>query len=416
MCLRVVGTLRVPFFITAHGVCLPLKDPRTAEPAGRVYNPSTMSAIVIAAHGCPVGFLGPYGNEWVTTPNLDRLAAEGVVYDRHYATRRAPLGARRGWWESGRVADSLRESATLIRASRPAFDAPPDYYARFAEVFDARPDPADPSPYSTLHRMLPGVLDKLANRSDWRLWIETDRLLPPWHIPPELFEVYCEDLTDDAEEEAEPLAAWADPPVGWFDRDDTASWELLHRSFAAAVSAFDADLGWIFDLFRDRGFDRTATWAFTSDFGYPLGEHGIVGPHRPWLHEEFVHVPLIVRRPDAAGAGQRVWDMTTPEEVSSLLFAATCGSGTTTPAPAGRGEEGVVSLADIAGHREASLRTDTHALLLPLSDSDDEPRSPQLFEKPDDRWEVNDVRQPNLELADEMERELRARLAASPDQ
>ncbi|MEO2091567.1 MAG: hypothetical protein ABGY75_19090, partial [Gemmataceae bacterium] len=272
-----------------------------------------------------------------------------------------------------------------------------------------RPDPADPSPYSALSRLLPGVLDKLASRSEWLLWIETDRLLPPWHIPPELFEVYCEDLTDEAEEESEPLTAWADPPVGWFDQDDTASWELLHRSFAAAVSAFDADLGWIFDLFRDRGFDRTATWAFTSDFGYPLGEHGIVGPHRPWLHEEFVHVPLIVRRPDAAGAGQRVWDMSTEKEFGGLVYAATERSG-------GGGEEGVVSVAAVAGHREAALRTDTHALLLPLTDSDDEPRSPQLYEKPDDRWEMNNVRQPNLELADEMEAELRARLAASLDQ
>ena len=401
---------------------------RQTEPNSSCYNPSTMRTIVIAAHGCPVGFLGPYGNEWVTTPTLDRLAAEGVVYDRHYATRPDPLGARRGWWASisgtGNAVTGCEPVhpvtafpvPVIIRASRPAFDAPPDYYAHFAEVFDARPDPADPSPYSALHRLLPGVLDQLSNRPDWLLWIETDRLLPPWHIPPELFEVYCEDLTDDAEEEAEPLTAWADPPVGWFDRDDTASWELLHRSFAAAVSAFDADLGWVFDLFRDRGFDRTATWAFTSDFGYPLGEHGIVGPHRPWLHEEFVHVPLIVRRPDAAGAGQRVWGMSTEKEVGSLVFAATERSGRAITAPFSRGEDGVVSLADIAGHREASLRTDTHALLLPLTDSDDEPRSPQLYEKPDDRWELNDVRQPNLELADEMERELRAKLgeAESP--
>ena len=27
--------------------------------------------------------LGAYGNDWVGTPNLDRLAAEGVTFDRH---------------------------------------------------------------------------------------------------------------------------------------------------------------------------------------------------------------------------------------------------------------------------------------------------------------------------------------------
>ena len=37
----------------------------------------------------------------------------------------------------------------------------------------------------------------------------------------------------------------------------------------------------------------------------------------------------------------------------------------------------------------------------------DPPRTPQLFVKPDDRWEVNDLRQQNLEQADELERILR---------
>ena len=31
-----------------------------------------------------------------------------------------------------------------------------------------------------------------------------------------------------------------------------------------------------------------------------LGEHGLVGEDRPWLHEERIHLPLIVRAPDGA--------------------------------------------------------------------------------------------------------------------
>ncbi|MEE8590852.1 MAG: sulfatase-like hydrolase/transferase, partial [Spirochaetia bacterium] len=30
--------------------------------------------------------LGCYGVDWVKTPNLDRLASEGVVFDNYYAT------------------------------------------------------------------------------------------------------------------------------------------------------------------------------------------------------------------------------------------------------------------------------------------------------------------------------------------
>lgn len=358
-----------------------------------------MNVVVIAAHGCPAGFLGPYGNEWVATPHLDRLAAEGVTFDRHYATRPDPLEARKQWWGPG----GFGRRCVLIRASRPSFDAPSHYYARFAEVFDARPDPAGDSPFAPLLDRWPTALDRLAGRDDGLLWLETDRLLPPWDAPQHVFDLYCEDLTEDAapDADADPLVPWLHPPVGGFDRADPAAWELLHRTFATAVSAFDADLGRLFDALRDRGLDRTATWAFTSDFGYPLGEHGVVGPARPWLHEEFVHLPLIVRRPNGEDAGRRVWDFTTPEQLWGLLAP---------PARAGETERGVVSVSEIDGHREAALRTDTHAFLLPLAVPDDEPRPPQLYEKPDDRWEVNDVRQPNLALADELEAELRRRL------
>jgi len=69
----------------------------------------------------------------------------------------------------------------------------------------------------------------------------------------------------------------------------------------------------------------------------------------------------------------------------------------------------------VNGAAEVALRTERHALLLPLSVPDaDDPRGPMLFEKPDDRWEVNDVRQANLDRADELEAELRARLTPGP--
>lgn len=43
-----------------------------------------MHVVVVNVHGCHLGYLGCYGNEWVATPNLDRLAAHGVVFDQHY--------------------------------------------------------------------------------------------------------------------------------------------------------------------------------------------------------------------------------------------------------------------------------------------------------------------------------------------
>src|SRR5208282_2608836 len=44
-----------------------------------------MKVLVVVASGLHLGYLGCYGNLWIETPCLDRLAAEGIVFDQHYA-------------------------------------------------------------------------------------------------------------------------------------------------------------------------------------------------------------------------------------------------------------------------------------------------------------------------------------------
>jgi arylsulfatase A-like enzyme len=44
-----------------------------------------MKILVLELAQCNLAYLGCYGNEWVATPNLDRLAAEGIVFDQHFA-------------------------------------------------------------------------------------------------------------------------------------------------------------------------------------------------------------------------------------------------------------------------------------------------------------------------------------------
>src|SRR5206468_6631731 len=40
-----------------------------------------------------------------------------------------------------------------------------------------------------------------------------------------------------------------------------------------------------------------------GDQGLALGEHGICGPHRPWLHDELIHLPLLIRLPATSTGG-----------------------------------------------------------------------------------------------------------------
>lgn len=58
-----------------------------------------MQAVIISFDSLAANSLGCYGNEWIETPNLDRLAADGIVFDQHYADT---VGAQAGLsWATG---------------------------------------------------------------------------------------------------------------------------------------------------------------------------------------------------------------------------------------------------------------------------------------------------------------------------
>ncbi|MGC8639411.1 MAG: sulfatase-like hydrolase/transferase, partial [Isosphaeraceae bacterium] len=57
-----------------------------------------MNVLVVVCNSVHLGFLGAYGNAWIETPNLDWLAAEGIVFDHHFPENLTTLPTRRSWW------------------------------------------------------------------------------------------------------------------------------------------------------------------------------------------------------------------------------------------------------------------------------------------------------------------------------
>ena len=57
-----------------------------------------MNIIVVICNSLHIGFLGAYGNPWIETPHLDKLAAEGIVFDHHFPENLTTLPTRRSWW------------------------------------------------------------------------------------------------------------------------------------------------------------------------------------------------------------------------------------------------------------------------------------------------------------------------------
>jgi arylsulfatase A-like enzyme len=348
-----------------------------------------MRILVIEAAALHLGFVGCYGNDWVATPNLDRLAAESVVFDQHLADAPEPFSAA-AWWQRGAITGMYQfpGSAELPAAA--------DGAIRYVTI-------------PGLSDFVARVLDAVAADAPV-VWIDGPSLAPPWRLPEDLLAVYAEDDEPD-------VAALADPAVGLGELP-LEELTRLQIAYAAVVTFFDAQLGHIIDCLRAQGELDGLLLCLTASCGLPLGEHGMTGTHRAWMHNECVHLPLIVRLPTAQHAGTRIAVLTQPIDLAPT-FAEFLGvppreiHGRSLGPLLRGGAESVRPYAAsglrIGDSEEWLLRTPERALLLPIQVPVGDPlRALQLYVKPDDRWEVNDLAQRYADEADGLQATLRA--------
>jgi arylsulfatase A-like enzyme len=468
-----------------------------------------MNVIVIACNGLHLGFLGPYGNGWIETPHLDRLASEGVVFDHHFAENLTTLPTHRSWW-TGRygfpnpeagwtpllpdelllpdrlwsagvrtalIADNpyLREpgngygrgfdDVVWVRGSgydrlvpkddprargiqledEPGLRLPPEddpdralwverweQYLRNRAVFPA--DRVETTGVARTVEAAIGWLERRASdcdRSPFFLWLDLFSPHGPWDPPqpfrdqyatyePDEFEAGEEgDLVGEDEEDdldLEDVPVLVDVPAGPVG-DVLSEEELLRlrRTYAGCVSLLDDRLGALVEALRRLGHLEDTWVIFTADQGEPLGEHGYVRRYRPWLHEELVHTPLIVRAPGGQWGGRRHRALVQtvdllPTVLSALGMAAAEDVHGHDLLPLIRGERTKVRDYACMGMdvEEFAIRTPLWHFILPVEvDADDPPRPPQLFRKPEDRWEQADVIAEYVEVAEHLELQLR---------
>ena len=155
---------------------------------------------------------------------------------------------------------------------------------------------------------------------------------------------------------------------------------------------------------------------FTSDQGEPLGEHGYVRRFRPWLYEELIHTPLIVRMPGGRFGGGRhqalvqTVDLLPDDPRGPRPAAERAGVHGHDLLPLIRGERTKVRDYACMGMdvEEFAIRTHLWHLIVPVEpDPDDSPRLPELYRKPEDRWDQNDVAERHPEVAEHLELTLR---------
>src|SRR4030095_10977301 len=99
---------------TSHGLSRrQAASPLLAPLLARAAPPATPNILFILSDDHSAPYLGAYGTDWMSTPNLDRFASEGMVFERAFTaapqcvpsrtalrTGRSPVAARMGRFSS----------------------------------------------------------------------------------------------------------------------------------------------------------------------------------------------------------------------------------------------------------------------------------------------------------------------------
>lgn len=337
-----------------------------------------MNLFVVVVHALNRHWLGPYGNEWVQTPTFCSFAADSVVFDQYLATETTTELPR-----SPRPSAPPSTHRTLIDDRRCHFDEP-----GWDEVVVVERD-ANSAPGDSLLKAVSKSLDRVREKPSWLMWVETDRFVPPWDLEVEAYQEYAEktggfteDGGPDEPDAPEPID---DPGSAPIDASDVLRWHQVRNSFAAAITTFDADLGRLLKLVPPE-----AAVVVLGTQGWPLGEHGVVGPRDSRPHGELVDLPLMIRLPNASRI-DRVDDLVIPADIPAMLESLLKNEPLNWP----RDREAVITI----GPTVRSVRTKKWALIAP-----GEAEPARMYVRPDDLWEANDLA---ARLPDEYDRLMR---------
>ena len=281
-----------------------------------------------------------YGSPDIVTPNMERLAAAGMVFERAYvvspscAPSRAALLTGLYPARNGAEANHSRPGADLKKL--PAYfqemgyqvvsfgkvghyKQTPDYGFDIARHFGYHEDVAIPNAVAWLHQRKSTKPLCLLVGTNWP------------HVP-------WPDLAEGAD-----LASLVVPPTH-VDNPTTRAWR---SRYVAAIKAMDDELGLVYDAAREVLGDDTF-FLHTSD-------HGAQWPFAKWnLYQDGIHTPLIVSWPGQIQPSVRTAAMVSWIDILPTLVEVAGGQP---PAEIDGRSFLPVLLGETATHRDAIFTT-----------------------------------------------------------
>lgn len=379
-------------------------------------------AIVIAVDGLRASALGAYGNTWHPTPALDRLASESLLFDWMTVDSPALAGFYRAAWLGAPAPRDGVELTNLkpLAAAHPAGLLPQLLAAGVAaslttdDVWLAEQgDQLGFRDVRALEFPHPATAESMADTELAQLFAIAADQLEQWSVaedstaadaePPRLLWLHARgyhgawdaplELRQSLLDEDDPEApTFVTPPLRL---ETTNSDELLlqRASYAAQTMILDECIGMLLEMLTATGLAESTAVLVIGCRGFALGEHGAAGSEVRDLYGEVTHIPCLLRRPDGAPtAPPRVSELAQPADLASYLleWLGCSPASTTDPEQPSAPRDRVVV---IGKHGELALRTKNWLLRQAAKSSELGESEPtvELFAKPDDRWEANEI-------------------------
>jgi len=338
-----------------------------------------MNIVVVVVDTLRYDHVGANGNDWIRTPNMDRLAAASWIFDRcftasyptiphrtdlitgrtggpFHAWRPLPFDVPtlpRALAEAGYGTQLIHDTPHLVNGGH-NFDWP---FHAWTPIRGAEVDRPwlDDRPVTALDHWAPDPLfdfvdaDLTQNRTvcTYARANRKRKKNEDWNAA-KLFRTAAEFLRDNRSRDNfflwvdcfDPHEPWDVPPEfatlydktpGYDGRIDprlfavrdtggvpAAAVERIKAVYAAKVSWVDRWLGVFLDTLDQTGLAENTAILFTADHGTKLGEYGQFGKRYP-VQEPEGHVPLFVRVPD--GGSGRYGAIVQPQDIFATALA-----------------------------------------------------------------------------------------------
>ena len=396
------------------------------------------NVLCLVIDGLGAGALGCYGNTWLETPALDRLASESFVLDQVVSDSCELSSVYRSWWQAlpalvpqPEQAPSLVERlgkaglATWLLTDDSEVAMQPlaaGFDRSIILPVDVPSVPAKTIGETHAARFFAAAVEVLSEMEGPNFcWMHWQGLLGPWDAPLE----FRQRLAD--EEDPTPPESTDVPnlvlPEG-YDPDQLLG---IMQSYGGQVMLLDECFGAFWEQFRADPRAEDTLIMLCSPRGFPLGEHRVVGLSQDESgritgtpYSEFVHVPWLIRHGDLRGSLERSASLAQPADLSPTVLDAlsiedgTFGRWGRVQAPGGRSngerERDRIGIQSVS-HR--GLRTAYWHFVEPRGEPPEEASTSddvddrELYVKPDDRWEVNNVARLCYEEAEQLQKATR---------